>query len=422
MNIGIVLGRIGGEDGVALETEKWITVLEQRLGHRVRILAGALEGDVRHVTVAPDLAFDHPNNQRAQAEAFGSSPVEEGALCARLEDESAAIASTLRDFVDREGIDCLLSENANALPFHLTLGLALRRVFSEGMPGVCHGHDFRWERGERYRTPFADLAELLEQAYPPVSPQLRHAVINRAAARTLAARYGIEDAVVVPNVMDFDVPFGLRDAGNAGLRRDLGLEEDDRLLFQITRIVRRKGIETAVELVHRLADPRVKLVVTGSARDEDGAAYLAELEVLARRLGVTDQVRFAGERFDNQRGTLASGERVYSLSDAYAHATACTYFSSYEGFGNAFVEAVVARRPIFVNDYRPVYSEDIGVYGFETVKLSDGELTEEALGAMGALLDDPAVAAAQAERNFARGREHFSYAALERLLGGLFPG
>ena len=34
MRIGIVIGRIGGVDGVALETEKWIAVLK-KMGHLV---------------------------------------------------------------------------------------------------------------------------------------------------------------------------------------------------------------------------------------------------------------------------------------------------------------------------------------------------------------------------------------------------
>ena len=32
MRIGIIIGRIGGVDGVALETEKWIDILKKLLG------------------------------------------------------------------------------------------------------------------------------------------------------------------------------------------------------------------------------------------------------------------------------------------------------------------------------------------------------------------------------------------------------
>ena len=37
MNVGIIIGRIGDVDGVALETEKWIEVL-QKMGHKIFIL------------------------------------------------------------------------------------------------------------------------------------------------------------------------------------------------------------------------------------------------------------------------------------------------------------------------------------------------------------------------------------------------
>lgn len=423
MKIGIVLGRIGGEDGVALETEKWITVLRERMGCEVQVLAGALEGELDDVELLPEIAFDHPQNELAQRQAFfGAGVGSEADLLARLDAEAAQIAAGIRAWIARHGIDCLVSENANALPFHLTLGLALEQVYREtGIRGVCHGHDFRWERGERYATPYEGLHARLERAYPCKLDNVRHAVINRAAQTALAERYGIEGAIVVPNVMDFDAPFGLPDEGNADLRAELGLAADDTLLFQITRIVRRKGIETAIELVSKLGDGKVKLLITGTAKDEEGSAYVDELKTQIEALGLTDQVLFCGERFDNQRRP-AEGDtkKVYSLSDAYAHADACTYFSTYEGFGNAFVEAVVAKRPIFVNDYEPVYWPDIGSLGFETVLIKDSQLTDEAVAQAREVLTDRQRRREIVEHNFALGREHFSYQALEKLLRQLF--
>ena len=49
MNVGIIIGRIGDVDGVALETEKWIHVLK-RMGHDVFLLSGRFKEDV----VAPE--------------------------------------------------------------------------------------------------------------------------------------------------------------------------------------------------------------------------------------------------------------------------------------------------------------------------------------------------------------------------------
>ena len=69
MRIGIVISRIGGVDGVALETEKWIDVLK-RLGHEVFIVTGALEREMPHVTIVPELYFFHPLTMREQRHAF----------------------------------------------------------------------------------------------------------------------------------------------------------------------------------------------------------------------------------------------------------------------------------------------------------------------------------------------------------------
>ena len=418
MKIGVIIGRIGGEDGVALETEKWIEVL-QRMGHDVAVITGLLEGDVANVSLLPPLSFDHPDTIKEQGAAFFGAPADEAALVKALDTQAGDITRGLLRWVDAETIDCLLVENGSALPCHLRMGMAVRDVSSAtGLPTVTHDHDFAWERGDRYATPFSGIRQIIDRCFPLDLPNVRHAVINSAAQATLASRFGIA-SVVVPNVMDFDAAFARYDVYNASLRADLGLREDDTLLMQVTRIVRRKGIETAIRLVSQLADPGVRLLVTGTARDDD-SGYLDEIETLVRDKGLDDQVLFCGERFDNLRRTLPDGRKVYSLSDAYAHATACTYFSTYEGFGNAFVEAVLARRPIFVNDYEPVYWPDIGSLGFETVMIRKGRLTPQAVDQIQALLADPARRIRLADRNFEIGRRHFSFERLRSLLKELF--
>ncbi len=419
MRIGVIIGRIGGEDGVALETEKWIEVLRHQ-GHEVRILTGLLEGTLPDVDLLPPLSFDHPDTVHEQHLAFFGGEGDPVGFVGWLEDRAAELASGIESWIRDAGIDALLIENASALPCHLRMGMAVQRVCARtGIPTVTHDHDFAWERGDRYDTPHAGVRDIIDRCFPLLLPGVRHAVINTAARDALADRY-TTDAVVVPNVMDFAAPFAGHDEVNAGLRADLGVTDDDLLLFQITRIVRRKGIETAVELVDALDDPSVKLVITGTARDDD-SGYFEELVELVHRRGLGGQVLFAGERFDNQRRMEADGRQVYSLSDAYAHATACTYFSTYEGFGNAFVEAVLARCPIFVNDYEPVYTPDIGSLGFDVVLIHDGRLTAQAVAEVRAVLADEARQAAIATHNFALGATHFSYERLAELLAGLFP-
>ena len=42
MRIGVIIGRLGGVDGVALETLKWMEVLK-RMGHKVFVMSGEFE-------------------------------------------------------------------------------------------------------------------------------------------------------------------------------------------------------------------------------------------------------------------------------------------------------------------------------------------------------------------------------------------
>ena len=416
--IGVVIGRIGGADGVALETEKWIAVLE-RMGHQVQVLTGALEGDIANTAILPELAFDHPSTVWEQNVAFFGAATDEdpGPI---IRENVLAIAKGIHKWLDERGIEILISENASSLPCHLQMGLAIKTVCEQcKIPTVTHDHDFAWERGDRYKTPYSSVQKIIDETFPLRLPTVRHAVINQAAKKTLFDRFGV-DSVVVPNVMDFQIPFAQRDEYNASLRADFGLDDDDILLMQVTRIVRRKGIETAIHLVHALADPRVKLILTGLATDDHNEEYLGELKALTAKLGLDGQVLFFGERFANQRALTKDGRKIYSLEDAYAHATACTYFSTYEGFGNAFVEAVLARRPIFVNRYEPVYWPDIGSKGFDTVMIENSELTSEAIAEMRAVIFDPERQTRMAEQNYSLGAKYFSYEALEKCLSKLF--
>jgi glycosyltransferase involved in cell wall biosynthesis len=123
-----------------------------------------------------------------------------------------------------------------------------------------------------------------------------------------------------------------------------------------------------------------------------------------------------GRRFAEGSGGEGSG---YGLSDAYARAHACTYFSIYEGFGNAFVEAVLAKRPIFVNNYEPVYWPDIGSKGFKAVMLENNVITPEALEEMKKVIYDEELNREIGEYNFELGRKLFSYDTLEDKLSEL---
>ncbi|MHC4812989.1 MAG: glycosyltransferase family 4 protein [Planctomycetota bacterium] len=423
MNIGIIIGRIGDVDGVALETEKWIHVL-QRMGHEIFILSGMFKGQVvapERQTLLPILSFFSPECEWEQNRAFFFPPDDPDELLTTIDENAHRVSTAVFGWVLRNKIDVILTENCTALPCHLSMGLGIMMaVENMHIRVVTHDHDYAWERGDRYDSPFREIKTMVEETFPLQNgPNVRHAVINSAARQELEDRFGIL-AMVVPNVMDFEQPFGLVDAYNEDLLGEIGFHRDDIALFQITRIVARKGIDVAIELVGRLDDPKIKLVITGSAADDHRKGYYKRLVDRVESQGLRDRVRFAYRRILSSRGITSSGKKRYSLSDAYARAVACTYFSTYEGFGNAFVEAVLAKRPIFVNNYKPVFWPDIGSKGFECVMLEDNELTDEAVGRIDEVLRDEKLQTEIAEHNFELGRKHFSYEVLERKLEVLF--
>ena len=324
-------------------------------------------------------------------------------------------------WIQERNIELLISENASALPSHLEMGMAINKaVHKTGIPTITHDHDFAWERGDRYLSPHKEINDFISEVFPLRAPNSVHAVINTHAVNTLKERFGRE-AVNVPNVMNFNQPFGLHTKKNENLAEHMGFDKTDLFLFQITRIVRRKGIESAIRLIHELHDKKIKLIITGNYADDAGSAYYNELVNLIHELKLGEQVSFAYHLFHNKGLSNGVGEVRFSLSDAYAKATACTYFSTYEGFGNAFVEAVLAKRPIFVNNYEPVYLPDIGSKGFKTIMIENGVLTGEAVSAMAEIIYNPSLAKEITEYNFELGKKQFSYDTLreklEQLIG-----
>jgi len=418
MNIGIIIGRIGGVDGVALETEKWIEVLKD-MGHRVFTLSGQFQErpmDPATETLVPEMSFFSPESFWSQKKAFFYPETNQEELVEHLNLYSKVIYKKLIRWIQDRRIDLLISENASALPSHLEMGMAINKaVFKTGIPTITHDHDFAWERGERYLSPHKEINEFISEVFPLRAPNSVHAVINTHAAHTLKERFGRE-AINVPNVMNFDQSFGLHTEKNENLAEHMGFQKTDLFLFQITRIVRRKGIESAIRLIHELDDKKIKLIITGNYADDAGSAYYNELVNQIHELKLGEQVLFAYHLFHNKGLSGRGGEVRFSLSDAYAKATACTYFSTYEGFGNAFVEAVLARRPIFVNNYEPVYLPDIGSKGFKAVMIENGELNSKAVSEMAEIIYNPKLGAEIADFNFELGKKEFSFDTLREKL------
>ncbi|HIE39367.1 MAG TPA: glycosyl transferase family 1 [Anaerolineae bacterium] len=405
MNIGFVSTRLAGTDGVSLETAK-LTAILTRMGHQVFYCAGKLDPEGPPGLLAPEMHFAHPRARRIHDEAFAGPTPDD--LRERVYGMAAELREILTTFVDRFSIEVLFPQNALAIPMHLPLGVALTEFIAEThIPTIAHHHDLYWERPRLATTAVPDV---LERCFPPDLPSVRHLVINSLAQAALWRRRGIS-ARVLPNVFDFETPPPTPDPFSADLRGAMGLDPDDRLILQPTRVVPRKGIELSIELLRRLGDPRCRLLITHPAGDE-GMGYLHRLQDLADRSGV--DLRYVADRFGPARRMASDGVKTYNLWDAYLHADFVTYPSLIEGFGNALLESIYFHLPVLVNRY-PVYTADIGPLGFDFVEI-EGAITDEAVAHVRHLLDDADRRREATERNFALAREHFSYAVAERCL------
>jgi glycosyltransferase involved in cell wall biosynthesis len=247
-------------------------------------------------------------------------------------------------------------------------------------------------------------------AFPPRLPNLSHVVINKSAREELSWRKGLP-STLVPNVLDFHTPPPGVDEYAADVRETIGLEPDDVMILQPTRVVPRKGIEHAVNLVDGLDDDRYKLVVSHETGDE-GSEYAEVLRELADESGV--DIRFISTHIGDFRQRDSQGRKIYRLWDLYPHADLVTYPSLYEGFGNAFLEAVYFRIPLLVNRYAN-YIRDIEPKGFEVLEM-DGIVTSSVIQKTRQVLEDQQRREEMVDKNYRLARRHYSYPVLQHHL------
>ena len=410
LNIGFVSTRFAGTDGVSLEASKWARVLEDQ-EHTCYWFAGELAKSEQVSLQAVQADFKDDQNQWINHQLF-SSHKKSLRLARIICNYKSIIAARLKLFIDMYRLDLLVVENALAIPMHIPLGLALADVIAEtGMPTIAHHHDFYWER-ERF-LPLNGSRVYIHRAFPPRLPNIAHVVINSRARANLARLRGIR-ATVIPNALDFENPPPVDKERIRAFRHSIGLKPDDMMLLQPTRIVQRKGIEAAIQLVKELNHPRYKLVVSHEAGDE-GFEYASKIKRLARESGVN--IRFVDHMVADPYAPRPESNDRFSLWEVYQAADFVTYPSLYEGFGNAFLEAIYFNRPLLVNRYR-IFAEDIEPKGFDVIKM-DGRLTAKVVADIKHVLHDKKRCAEMADRNYQLASRHYSFTRLRHELTAL---
>lgn len=438
MNIGLMHFRVHETDGVSLEMDKWKTVLE-RNGHKVWYIA---DKDSKDTYGIRELAMNGERHKKIVKNAyqrFEDYPDEETFI-----DEVETIANSILDqlnaIIDKAALDMLVINNVSSLGLHLPAGQAVSRLDDKVLDIAFHHHDFYWER-ERYSHPTLKYVRtLLESVFPPKTMDARHFVINKIAQEELRRRKGL-GSVVVPNVFDFNQTAWTIDHFNHDLRDRLGIRKQDIMLLQATRLVKRKAIEFAVDIAAGLQDRLNtmdgKRLYDGVTIDESSQVHLVmagmnEMED-ERYEALLEHIRKKGVRTHFINGLIGEARRAYPEKryrfwDVYPHSDAVTYPSVLEGWGNQFIEAVFAKKPVVSYEY-PVFESDIRPLGFRVISLGnthsdrdgglyalDERILENAVDELTDILTDQARYKAVVAHNYAVAERELSYEKLEDIL------
>ncbi len=407
-NVGFISTRLAGTDGVSLETEKWADVFESE-GCNCFYFAGELDRPPECSYLVEEAHFKHPDIKDIYRKSFGVNK-RDRKTTEKIYELKMKIKDNLYKFIEKFDIELIIPQNALTIPLNLPLGIAITQVISEtGIPTIAHHHDFFWER-QNFLT--NAVWEYLNMAFPPHLPSINHVVINSSGDNQLSLRTGVS-STVIPNVMDFENPPPPVDKYASDVRQSLGIEDDELFILQPTRVVKRKGIEHAIELVNRLG-MKAKLVISHASGDE-GYDYQNRVKEYSKMLGVNTV--FVSEIINERRGKTKDGKKIYTLEDIYPHADLVTYPSDFEGFGNAFLEAIYFRKPIVVNTYS-IYAMDIKPKGFSVVEL-DGYVTEKAVEQTRRILENPELCERMVEKNYEIATRCFSYKVLRKKLKAL---
>lgn len=402
--IGFISTRIAGTDGVSLEIAKWATVLE-RNHYECYYFAGLCNRPKERSFIVEEAHFEHPEIREIHEKAIRSRkrPRKVSEQVHKLKNH---LKDKIYEFVKKFKIDLIITENALSIPMNIPLGLALTEFIAEtGKPTIAHHHDFYWER-TRYLV--NSVMDYIDRAFPPYLPFIRHVVINSLASEQLSHRKGISN-VIIPNVYDFANPPQYNKARCERLRELIGFNDQDCFVLQPTRVIPRKWIERAIEIVGMMQLRKPILVISHASGDE-GDIYFQRIQEYAGHWGV--EIRSIDHLIRTDHDP--ADENTFTIGEVYQSADLVTYPSGYEGFGNAFLEAIYFRKPIVVNRYS-IYVADIEPKGFQVISF-DGFVSRKTIHSIYEILNNKALRNEITKRNYELAKQYFSYEVLERKL------
>jgi glycosyltransferase involved in cell wall biosynthesis len=191
----------------------------------------------------------------------------------------------------------------------------------------------------------------------------------------------------------------------------VGVDPEEKIVLQLGRMVPRKGVDNVIRASARLLhDYRlpVRLLIVGGETDESAASDMTEigrLAALARELGMSDRVTFAGRR---GRGEL---KYFYNAADVFVSTP------WYEPFGITILEAMACGVPVIGANVGGIkYSVEHGKTGFLVPPNEPAMLTAR----VKEVLENPALARYFSRTSIARVNAGFTWETVSRQIAELY--
>ncbi len=271
--------------------------------------------------------------------------------------------------------------------------------------------------GPSLRLPYDVVLHGAEVTVPgrlPGAKQWLAYVLRRARHIVAAGSYPAREAeraagcrlpiTTVPPGVDADRFRPLSSDERDAARARFGLPAGAELIVSISRLVPRKGFDTAIRAaaVLRESRPDLLLAISGGGRDE------LRLRRLVNELGAP--VQFLGRVGNDDLPTL------YGCADVYTMLCRNRWAGlEQEGFGIVFLEAAACEVPQVAGDSGG--AEDAVVDGVTGVMIRHPDDQRQVAAAFERLLDDPALRRTMGQAGRLRAINEFSYDGLARRLG-----
>jgi phosphatidylinositol alpha-1,6-mannosyltransferase len=220
-------------------------------------------------------------------------------------------------------------------------------------------------------------------------------VANSEHTRDTLLEMGIDPARITIIYPGVDVSVFRPGLDTTGLRESLGIRPDEKLVFSVGRLSRRKGFDQVIRAVAKLRAEGIPLryVIAGIGEDAD---YLDGLVAEHNAQGIVHRIGAVSEadlpRWMNACDVLAMPNRDINGDN--------------EGFGMVFIEAAACGKPSLAGEAGGTGS---AVLHAQTGLRVDGNSAHAIANSLGALLEDAAMRQRLAGHAYARVQERFAW-------------